>query len=193
LQYQNYGIAALSGKHRKNQQFPGSVGAEGIDIDGMAQPVFHARGHDHDRCTADALAHAEALCARRAQRLTPIRRQVLEVLLSSHKPLGAYEIIERAGKGPRPAPITVYRALGFLREQGLVHRIESRNAFIACVNNHASEDLVVFLICERCGEVGEAPSAAVADHLKAAARSAGFTPKTPVIEISGICANCRAA
>ena len=159
----------------------------------MAHTVFHAPDHDHDRCTADALAHAEALCAKSAQRLTPIRRQVLEALLGSHKPLGAYEIIDRADKGARPAPITVYRALSFLREQGLVHRIESRNAFVACVNNHASEDIVVFLICERCGEVGEAPSAAIAENLKAAARAAGFTPKAPVIEISGLCAHCRAA
>ena len=160
----------------------------------MAQPVFPAPDHDHGRCAADALAHAEALCAKRAQRLTPIRRQVLEVLLGSHKPLGAYEIIERAGgKNARPAPITVYRALNFLRGQGLVHRIESRNAFVACVNNHANGDLVVFLICERCGEVGEAASAAVASELKSAARAAGFTPKAPVIEISGICSHCRAA
>jgi len=72
-----------------------------------------------------------------------------------------------------------------------VHRIESRNAFVACVNNHASGDLVVFLICEHCGAVGEAASAAVADQLKAAARSAGFTPKAPVIEIGGVCAHCR--
>lgn len=159
----------------------------------MAHPVFHAPNHDHDRCTADALARAEAICSKSAQRLTPIRRQVLEVLLESHKPLGAYEIIERSGKGARPAPITVYRALNFLREQGLVHRIESRNAFVACVNNHATGDVVLFLICERCGEVGEAPGAAVAENLKVAARAAGFTPKAPVIEISGICANCRAA
>jgi Fur family zinc uptake transcriptional regulator len=166
----------------------------------MQQPVFHAPGHDHERCTADALAHAEALCAERSQRLTPIRRQVLEVLLESHKPLGAYEIMERAAErggrlapsGGRPAPITVYRALDFLRDNGLVHRIESRNAFVACVNNHASGDLVVFLICEHCGAVGEAASAAVTDQLKAAARAAGFTPKTPVIEIGGVCAHCRA-
>lgn len=160
----------------------------------MSQTVFHAPDHDHGRCTADALAHAEALCAQRAQRLTPLRRQVLEVLLESHKPLGAYEIIDRAAaNGSRPAPITIYRALDFLRDNGLVHRIESRNAFIACVNNHASGDLVVFLICERCGEVGEAPSAAVAAELKNAARAAGFAPKAPVIEITGVCANCRRA
>jgi Fur family transcriptional regulator, zinc uptake regulator len=165
----------------------------------MPQPVFHAPGHDHQRCTADALAHAETLCAERSQRLTPIRRQVLEVLLESHKPLGAYEIMDRAAtrrgrlapSGGRPAPITIYRALDFLRDNGLVHRIESRNAFVACVSNHATGDLVVFLICDHCGAVGEAASAAVTDQLKAAARAAGFTPKAPVIEIGGVCAHCR--
>jgi Fur family zinc uptake transcriptional regulator len=160
----------------------------------MTQPIFPAPGHDHDRCTADAIAHAEALCAERSQRLTPLRRHVLEVLLESHKPLGAYEIIDRAAAGgTRPAPITIYRALDFLRENGLVHRIESRNAFVACVNNHQSGEIVVFLICERCGAVGEAPSSAVAGELKAAARAAGFTPKAPVIEIGGICSHCRQA
>jgi Fur family transcriptional regulator, zinc uptake regulator len=154
--------------------------------------VFPAPDHDHERCSADAMAHAEALCARRGQRLTPMRRQVLEVLAASHRPLGAYEIIERVGTvGARPAPITIYRALDFLRDNELIHRIESRNAFLACINNHASGAPVVFLICDRCGSVGEAPSTAVADSLSAAARSAGFTPKAPVIEIAGVCAHCR--
>ncbi len=158
----------------------------------MTQTVFHPPGHDHARCTADALAHAEALCARKAQRLTPIRRQVLSVLLESHRPLGAYEIIDRAAAaGTRPAPITVYRALDFLREHGLVHRIESRNAFAACVGNHASGELVVFLLCERCGEVGEASSDGIAEQIRGAARGAGFAPKATVIEIAGVCANCR--
>ena len=160
-------------------------------------PVFHAPDHDHERCSSDAMAVAEAVCREHGQRLTPIRRKVLAVLLGSHKPLGAYEIIDRlapeiAGKrGPRPAPITAYRALEFLRENGLVHRIESRNAFIACVHNHAQGELVVFLICEDCGTVGEAASADVATTLASAARSAGFMPKSPVIEISGVCSHCR--
>ena len=154
--------------------------------------VFPAPGHDHDRCAHDAIAHAEQLCAARNERLTPIRRRVLEALLASHQPLGAYELIDRlADDGARPAPITIYRALDFLREQGFVHRIESRNAFIACVHNHESGDPVVFLICEKCGAVGEAGSAAVADTIKNASRAAGFTPKTPVIEIYGICAHCK--
>jgi len=157
-----------------------------------SKAVFPTPDHDHGRCSADAMAHAEALCAARGERLTPTRRRVLETLAASHKPIGAYEIIDLlARRGPRPAPITVYRALDFLLAQGLVHRIESRNAFLACINNHDSDSPVVFLLCERCGEVGEAPSAAVADALMTASKSAGFTPKTPVIEIGGICSHCR--
>jgi Fur family zinc uptake transcriptional regulator len=153
--------------------------------------VFPAPGHDHNRCSTDAMAIAEARCAERGRRLTPIRHDVLAALLASHHPLGAYEIMERlAPGGPRPAPITVYRALEFLRDNGFVHRIESRNAFVACVHSHAAGDLVLFLICERCGTVGEASSTDVAKTLRAAARGAGFTPKSPVIEISGVCTHC---
>ena len=119
-----------------------------------------------------------------------MRRKVLEVLAASHKPLGAYEIMEQTGR-PRPAPITVYRALDFLMMQGLVHRIASRNAFLACVNNHSSEALVAFLICEHCGAVGEAGGAAIGQALGVAARQAGFTPKMSVVEISGLCGHCR--
>src|SRR6478672_2276329 len=156
--------------------------------------IFPPPGHDHDRCSSDAMAIAEALCAQRGQRLTPIRRKVLAALLGTHKPLGAYEIIERlALTGPRLAPITTYRALEFLRENGLVHRIESRNAFVACVHNHAASALVVFLICERCGAVGEASSEQVSATLTSAARAAGFTPKSPLIELTGVCTHCRGA
>jgi Fur family zinc uptake transcriptional regulator len=156
-----------------------------------ASPVFPTPDHDHSRCLDEAMALAEAHCFARGQRLTPIRRKVLAALLASHKPLGAYDIVEQlAPAGVRPAPVTAYRALEFLRENGLVHRIASRNAFIACVHNHNASDLVVFLICERCGVVGEASSAAVTAILTSAARSAGFRPRSPVIEISGVCAHC---
>jgi Fur family zinc uptake transcriptional regulator len=156
--------------------------------------VFPAPGHDHGRCSSDAMAHAEAICAERGQRLTPIRRRVLEALAASHKPLGAYDLIERlATRGERLPPITIYRALDFLRDNGLAHRIESRNAFVACGHEHGGGDPVVFLICEKCGAVGEAASAAITDTIKTASRAAGFMPKTPVIEITGICGHCRAA
>src|SRR3984957_1731404 len=153
--------------------------------------VFPAPDYDHGSCASATIMQAEEFCAARGQRLTPMRRQVLQALLASHKPLGAYEIIERLAQGGRLAPITIYRALDFLRENGLVHRIESRNAFVACVHNHGSDDLVVFLICERCGIVGEAPGGAAAEALKASSRAAGFSPKSPLVEIAGICSHCR--
>jgi Fur family transcriptional regulator, zinc uptake regulator len=158
------------------------------------KPAFPAPDHDHERCTADGLSHAERICGERAQKLTPIRRQVLQALLASHKPLGAYEIIDAlAGAMPRPAPITVYRALDFLMANGLVHRIESRNAYLACAHDHDAAALVAFLICERCGSVGEIPAAAVAQSLNAAARTSGFAPKLSVVEITGTCAHCQAS
>ena len=131
------------------------------------KPTFPAPDHDHDRCTADAIRHAERVCDGRAQKFTPIRRQVLGALLSSHRPLGAYEVIDELAKSmPRPAPITVYRALDFLMENGLVHRIESRNAFLACAHDHDVTAMVAFLICDRCGSVGEIPATPVAQSLE---------------------------
>jgi Fur family zinc uptake transcriptional regulator len=133
-----------------------------------------------------------AVCARRTQKFTPIRRQVLQALLSSHRPLGAYEVIDELAKSmPRPAPITVYRALDFLMENGLVHRIESRNAFLACAHDHDETSMVAFLICDHCGSVGEIPAAPVAQSLNAAARASGFAPKLSVVEIAGTCAHCQ--
>src|SRR3569832_6787 len=158
----------------------------------LAKPTFPAPDHDHGRCKASAVQHAERVCAKRAQRFTPIRRQVLEALLSSHRPLGAYEIIEELAKStPRPAPITVYRALDFLMENGLVHRIESRNAFLACAHDHDEAAMVAFLICERCGLVGEVPAAPVAQSLNTSARATGFAPRMSIVEIAGVCAHCQ--
>lgn len=156
------------------------------------KPIFPAPDHDHGRCTANALRHAERVCAKRSRKFTPIRRQVLEALLSSHRPLGAYDVIEELAKtNPRPAPITVYRALDFLMENGLVHRIESRNAYLACAHDHDEAATMAFLICERCGLVGEVPAASVAQNLNASARATGFAPKMSMVEIIGICTHCQ--
>jgi Fur family transcriptional regulator, zinc uptake regulator len=159
-----------------------------------ARGPFPGPGHDHAVCAASILDHADAVCAARGARLTPIRRGVLTALAAEHRPLGAYDLIDRLAEGgKRPAPITIYRALDFLLEQGLAHRIESRNAFVACTQTHHRGDLTVFLICDSCGSVGEMPSATVRMTLMAAARAAGFAPTTTVLEIGGTCAHCAAA
>jgi Fur family zinc uptake transcriptional regulator len=153
--------------------------------------AFPEPDHDHARCAADAIAHAEAVCRERGERFTPLRRQVLQALLSSHRPLGAYDVIELLARGhARPAPITVYRALDFLIEQGLAHRIVSRNAFLACAHNHEERATVAFLICDRCDAVGEIPAASLAQPLIDGARHDGFSPKFTVVEITGTCAHC---
>ncbi|MCK0198496.1 transcriptional repressor [Ancylobacter sp. 6x-1] len=153
----------------------------------------HADDHDHAACVAGALARAVACCEGRGMRLTPLRRRVIGALANSHVPLGAYELVERLGAaGDKPPPMSVYRALDFLVAEGLAHRIESRNAFIACGREHGADDVVVFLICERCGATQEVASHAIGRDLAWATRAAGFTPRNPVIEIAGTCARCTA-
>jgi len=162
-------------------------------LDDRDKTDFPAPDHDHDRCAANALHHAERVCERRAQKFTPIRRQVLQALLSSHRPLGAYEVIDELAKSiPRPAPITVLSRARFLMENGLVHRIESRNAYLACAHDHDAAAMVAFLICDACGSVGEIPAAPVAQSLNAAARATGFAPKLSVVELPAPARTARA-
>ena len=97
--------------------------------------------HDHDACVDDAMARAEAICGAQGARLTPMRRRVLELVWNGHRPRGAYDILEDlASDGKKPAPLTVYRALDFLVEQGLVHRLESLNAFVGCADSGGQRD-----------------------------------------------------
>jgi len=139
---------------------------------------------------ASVLARAEALCRERGVRLTPQRRRVLEILVASDRPLGAYEILAAlSGPQGKAAPPTVYRALEFLLEQGLVHRLETLHAFVGCNHPdhpHSSQ----FLICAECGEVQELEDAAVAQTLGSAAAETGFQARRPVVEVIGTCAGC---
>lgn len=148
--------------------------------------------HDHASCIRAALAHAESHCAREGLQLTPVRLRVLEILLEGHRALGAYEILDRLrDEGLGGQPPVVYRALDFLLRAGLVHRIETLNAFAACA--HAGKGHVpVFLICRRCRHVIETPAPA-GGQLERAAEGAGFAIETTVREAEGLCADCRIA
>jgi Fur family zinc uptake transcriptional regulator len=155
---------------------------------------FPSPDHDHARCVADLLKRAEAACGDRGVRLTPLRRRVLATLAASHAPLGAYEIVENLGKGGEPAPpMSVYRALDFLVSERLAHRIESKNAYLACSHGHDGDAVVMFLLCERCGTVAEVASRAVGRDLGEAARGVGFDVHAPVLEVAGLCDTCRKA
>lgn len=156
----------------------------------MSFPEPH---HNHATCTAELLSRAERTCERRGSKLTGQRREVLNCVAQSHQAVGAYDVIERmAAHGPRPAPITVYRALDFLLAHGLVHKIESRNAFVACSHAHDGEPAAM-LICESCGLVAELDAPGIFADLQALAKGQGFTQHRTVIELSGLCETCAEA
>lgn len=142
------------------------------------------RPHDHAHCISDAMRGAEEVCDRAGARLTPVRRRVLEILLEGHRPMGAYDVLARLndeGLGSKP-PIA-YRALGFLVDHGLAHRIERLNAFVACP--HPTEDghAPAFLICRACGTVAE-----ISATLPRVPQ--GFRVERTTIEAEGLCAAC---
>jgi len=152
----------------------------------------HTLEHDHKKCVDEALDTAEHLCVVRGVQLTPIRHQVLELIWDSHKAVKAYELLDRIKplkNGAKPA--TIYRALDFLIEQGLIHRVESLNAFVGCSSSgHQHEQLL--LICKHCNEVEERPATEVMQALSQELDQAGFIVHSKAIEVRGICVKCAA-
>ena len=165
----------------------------GESCPGCATPDLAFSAHDHAACARDALTRAEALLVARGLRLTPVRKRVLQILLEAHRALGAYEVLNRlVAEGFGNQPPVAYRALDFLEEQGLAHRIRRLNAFAACM--HPGEaHAPVFLICTRCNTVAEAPGAGVGAALGLAAQDLGFTVERATVEALGRCPACEAA
>ncbi len=152
---------------------------------------FPRSNHRHARCQAEALSRAERACAKRGARLTELRRRVLELIWDSHEPVKAYELLDRLHtRTRRAAPPTVYRALEFLCREGLVHKIESLNAYVGCgAPGHASA--AQFLICRACGTAAEIADAGVSVRLGKRARELNFVMDAQTTEIHGLCASCR--
>ena len=154
-------------------------------------PGFPDRRHDHGRCIEDALQAAEAVCDERGARLTPIRRRVFELVWSSHEPVGAYDLLRALSRERESAaPPTVYRALEFLLEHGLIHRIESLNAFVGCCAP-SGEHRGQFLICDGCGQTAELHDDQVKSAIAASARQFGFTVSKETVEVRGLCPACQ--
>jgi Fur family zinc uptake transcriptional regulator len=136
------------------------------------------------------------ICAARGSRLTDIRRGVLGLVLRSPGPVGAYALLDQLKtQRPNAAPVTVYRALDFLIENGLIHKVERLNAFVACTghgDNGHHEHAVQFLICRRCGTVAEMDDRGIAAAVSHAAGQTGFRPAHATIEVEGTCGACAA-
>lgn len=152
--------------------------------------LFPARQHNHKVCVAEALRRAEVVCEERELRLTAIRRRVLELIWANHQPTKAYDLLEQIRGEPfSVAPPTIYRALDFLLDAGLVHRIESLNAFVGCDAAH-EHNHPKFLICRRCERVAELSGERVARAIAREASNASFLVEQEVVELLGLCGVC---
>lgn len=151
---------------------------------------FQPDPHDHAQCVSEAIAAAESCCEKDGLSFTPLRRQVLELIWSSHGPIGAYELLDklRASRGNAEPP-TVYRALDFLIEHSLIHRIESLNAYVGCgdpTRRHGGQ----FLICRDCKSVAELDDNAIARAVIRRADTLGFEVQQQTVEVVGRCFDC---
>ena len=151
-------------------------------------PAHHSHDHDDAKSFVRAVEHASK---ERGLRLTPLRKEVLQLVASAGKPVKAYDLLdqlrERHGNA---APPTVYRALDFLLENGFIHKLESINAFVSC-HHPAEAHQVPFLICDTCDSAQEVCDERVAELIEAQARALGFRPQAQTLEVHGICKNCR--
>ncbi|SLN09745.1 Zinc uptake regulation protein [Roseivivax jejudonensis] len=154
----------------------------------MTDPAFEA--HDHHACIVDGVAAVERACVARGLQLTQTRKRVLEILLSEHKAMGAYEILDvLRAEGLGSQPPVAYRALEFLTKHGFAHRIERLNAFIAC-SHFGDAHAPVFLICRRCNSVAESRSDVAKSEIGRIAKGAGFVIERTVREAEGLCPKC---
>jgi Fur family zinc uptake transcriptional regulator len=159
----------------------------------------HAHGdeHDHGHLQAAspeaALMLAEEYCRERGEKLTPIRRKVLELLLTSGRATKAYSLLDDMRQiHPGSAPPTVYRALDFLLSAGLVHRIESINAFTVCHDLTQCQHGIL-VVCQQCGNVTELHQPKLRQALVLQIQDAGYRLASEEIELKGLCSDCQAA
>ena len=152
--------------------------------------------NDFDFRTQHAMAErvkvAQSLCSARGAQLTPLRRQVLELLWANGRPMGAYEVLEalRHRNSRSVSPPTVYRALEFLISQRLVSKIESRNAYVPCVHPERRHDCLFFL-CSSCGASAESEDPRIEELLAEDAAVLGLRVTRRVSEVEGTCASCN--
>lgn len=140
---------------------------------------------------AISLAEIKAFCKEREIKLTPLRQDVLTLVCRSTQPLGAYEILRQLRKHrPNAEPPTVYRVLEFLQSESLIHRIDSSNAYIACIHPHKSHGSQL-LLCKTCGDATEIDDKKITKTLQNFAEFYGFTLTTDLTELRGVCKECR--
>ncbi|NEN76611.1 transcriptional repressor [Pelistega sp. NLN82] len=141
-----------------------------------------------------SLAEANSLCMARGKRLTPIREQVLTLMLKNGRGLKAYELLEQMQAiHPSSKPATIYRALEFLEEEGFIHRLDAINGWTACQHIHedAHQHHDLLAVCTECGTVQEISAPEINQQLKNLLQAVGFSQNAPQTEIRATCPNCQ--
>ena len=128
-------------------------------------------------------------------KLTKNQALVFHALEGADTPLGAYDILDNLRVDGLRSPLQIYRALDKLIGMGLVHRLESLNAFVLCSHcgEEVSHESAAFTICTKCGKVAEVNDPSLARRLMQMASDAGFALEKSTIELRGLCAACQAA
>ena len=126
------------------------------------------------------------------QYLTKNQQIVLDLVEKSSEPLKAYSILFNLQKKGIKAPLQVYRALDRLVEIGKIHKIESRNAFIACQDSSCQiSKATAFSICENCEKVSEISNTKLSKYLSNFADEAGMKYSKYNLEFFGLCKKCK--
>lgn len=145
---------------------------------------------DHKTCIEDALREAERICAEKKLNFTKQRKKVLELVWKNHKPAKAYDILKQIDEKDSLQPPIVYRALDFLLNNGMVHKINSLNAYVGCPHP-LKHSQCYFLICSKCEEVEESCDKSLTAEIAKSTKSRGFNSEKVAVEIVGICKKCQ--
>ena len=143
------------------------------------------------------LCMAEEHCRLYGLTLTPLRHRVLEIVLAANRPIGAYDILAKlTQERGKTAPPTIYRALEFLTNQRLIHKVHSLNAYFACIFDDSEcgrnrQHTAELLICRACGTTREIIDDHLRQHIHAKAGEAGFLADGIVLEVQGLCHACQ--
>lgn len=140
--------------------------------------------------TARSLQSAERLCRNKGLAFTALRKQVYELVAAQSSPVSAYELLD-ALKTERhnAAPVTVYRALDFLLQAGLVHRIDALHAYTACEAESADHGGML-LVCDSCRQITELENPGLEQQITKTALDHQFHTAHHLIEIRGLCSDC---
>jgi len=153
----------------------------------------HSQLSSHRRMDVDHVIDSVCKMLKdRSARVTGVRRDVIAFLSSLKTPLGAYQILAEMNKQRKPklSAMSLYRILDFLIELGVVVKVESRNAYQLCAG-HDHDHSHLMMICDSCGGIQEIDDCSAEMKLQSLAQKYGHTLKHNVVELHGVCADCK--